>query len=210
MTTTQQTQYLNAPSVHSQSAKLRPPSPNTMSLDDFYSIFGDEISSERWFENLRWSKGIRCSRCGDNRFTETKLENRAAVVPYWCFNCRKRFSVRTGTRLQGTNLPLRKWALSIYLSVTGPITSTALSGYLGTEAHTAWSVLKRTREAWGDPEPLDAFEAEIDETYFGKRGTEGKIIVLGMKSRDTERIAASVISRADLPTIRILRPAPHA
>ena len=202
MTATPKTQYLNTPSEQSQPSILGPPVPNTLSLDEFYSIFPDEISAERWFEDLRWSNGITCHRCGDNRFTETKSESRSAVVPYWCYTCRKRFSVRTGTRLQGTNLPLKKWALSIYLSVNGPISSTGLSGYLGTEAHTAWSALQNIRQAWGDPEPLHATVAEIDETPFGKvRGASGQIIVLGMKDRNTGKIAAKVIPKKDLATI---------
>ena len=183
---------------------LGPPVPNTISLDEFYSIFPDEITAERWFENLRWPTGITCHRCGSDRFSETESENRSQVVPYWCYYCRKRFSVRTGTLIQGAKIPLKKWALAVYLSVNGPIAATVLSGYLGTETHTAWSVVRRIREAWGDPEPLNAFEAEIDETYFGKgkgRGTAGKIIVLGIKDRFTGRIAAKVIPRADLDTI---------
>ena len=198
MTNTQEKQiYLNRPPEI-----LGPPAPCSLSIDEFYSIFPDEISAERWFENLRWPTGITCPWCGRDRFSETEFQNRSLLVLYWCYTCRKRFSVRTGTRIQGTKLPLKKWALSTYLSVNGPVTSTDLSGYLGTETYTALSVQQRIRRAWGDPEPLDAFETEIDETYFGKgRGTAGKISVLGMKNRDTERIAAKVISKADLATI---------
>jgi len=76
------------------------------------------------------------------------------VVRYWCYHCRQRFCIRTGTLIQGAKLPLRKWAQAVYLSVNGPITATDLSGYLGTETNTALSVLRRIREAWGDPEPL--------------------------------------------------------
>ena len=198
MTNTQEKQmYLNG-----QPGILGPPAPCSVSMDDFHSIFPDEMRAERWLENLRWPTGIVCHRCGSDRFSETESENRSGVVPYWCYYCRKRFSVRTGTRIQDTNIPLRKLAQAVYMSVNGPISSRDLSGYLGTSRSTALNTLKRIREAWGDPEALNALEAEIDETYFGKgRGTAGKIIVLGMKDRHTGKIAAIVISKADLPTI---------
>lgn len=180
---------------------LGPPAPCSLSIGEFCRIFPDDLSAERWFEKLRWPAGILCPRCGGDRYSESESTNGAHVLSYWCYYCRKRFNVRSGTDIQGIKLPLKKWTEALYLSVNGPISATGLSGYLGTETSTASSVLRSIREAWRDSEPLDAFEAEIDEAYFPPRGSEGKIIVLGIKDRYTGRIAAIVISRADLPTI---------
>ena len=44
--------------------------------------------------------------------------NTPPPMPYWCRDCKSYFSVRTGTSLQDSRLPLRKWVFAIYLYVT--------------------------------------------------------------------------------------------
>ncbi len=39
-------------------------------------------------------------------------------MPYWRLDCRSCFSVRTGTTMQRSRLPLRKWVFAIYLHLT--------------------------------------------------------------------------------------------
>ena len=39
-------------------------------------------------------------------------------MPYWCTDCRSYFSVRTGTILAVSKVPLRKWVLAIYLKMS--------------------------------------------------------------------------------------------
>ena len=40
-------------------------------------------------------------------------------MPYRCRACRQYFSVRKGTVMQSSKLGLQKWAIAIYLMVTG-------------------------------------------------------------------------------------------
>ena len=42
----------------------------------------------------------------------------AKPMPYWCSDCRKYVSIRTGTAQVQTKIPLRKWAIAIYLELT--------------------------------------------------------------------------------------------
>ena len=39
-------------------------------------------------------------------------------MPNWCKGCRSYFSVKTGTALQASKVPLRKWAVAVYLCLT--------------------------------------------------------------------------------------------
>ena len=38
-------------------------------------------------------------------------------MPYRCRDCRSYFSVKTGSVMEGSHLPLRKWVYAIYLDV---------------------------------------------------------------------------------------------
>ena len=39
-------------------------------------------------------------------------------MSHWCGACRRHFSVRMGTVMEESPLPLRKWAIAIYLETT--------------------------------------------------------------------------------------------
>ncbi len=40
------------------------------------------------------------------------------TMPFRCRDCKKYFSVKTGTAMESSNLPLRKWVWVIYLEIT--------------------------------------------------------------------------------------------
>ena len=86
-----------------------------ISLMELAEMFPDEDAAVVWFESIRWPDGRHCGHCGS---FETKEVPNAKPMPYWCKDCRSYFSVRTGTTLQHSRLPLRKWAFAVYLYVT--------------------------------------------------------------------------------------------
>ena len=91
-------------------------------------------------------------------------------MPYWCSDCRSYFSVRTGTALERSKVPLRKWAFAIYLELTSlkSVSSMKLHRDIGVTQSTAWFMLHRIREAWdGSNGSTFAGPVEVDETYFG-------------------------------------------
>ena len=187
-----------------------------ISMIDLTEMFPDEASAVRWFEETRWPDGRYCGHCGS---TETKEVPNAKPMPYWCKSCRSYFSVRTGSSIEKSRLPLRKWVFAIYLYVTHlkGVSSMKLHRDLNVTQKTAWFMLHRLREAWGES-GLEQFvgPAEVDETFMGGkrsnmpkakrrklkgRGAVGKTAVVGVKDRETNRVSAKTVERTDGETL---------
>ena len=180
----------------SQSAQL--------SIIELMEMFPGEVEARRWFEQVRWPVGRpRCPYCEGLKVHSVPKEK---PMPYRCTPCRKNFSVRTKTGMQSSSVPLRKWAIAIFLmstSVKG-ISSLKLHRDIGVSKRTAWFMAQRIREGWsGDKEKMEG-PVEADECYVGgiernkharrkrgvKGGGRGKTIVLGMRSRTTREFRA--------------------
>ena len=188
-----------------------------ISMLELTELFPDEQSAVRWFESTYWPNGRCCGRCGSINVREVKNHK---PQPYWCRDCRKYFSVRTGTTLESSRLPLRKWAFAVYIYVTclKSVSSMKLSRDLNITQKSAWFMLHRLREAW-DASGIEPFSGpvEVDETYFGGlrrnmtkakresltgRGVSGKTAVVGIRDRATNRVRARVIGNADTETLQ--------
>ena len=188
-----------------------------ISIIELAEMFPDEASAVKWFEDVRWSDGRYCGHCGS---LETSEVPSAKPMPYWCKDCRSYFSVRTGTTIEKSRLPLRKWVFAVYLFVTSlkGVSSMKLHRDLKITQKTAWFMLQRLRESWAETgiEPFSG-PVEVDETYMGGsrknmpaskrralkgRGTAGKSIVVGAKDRATNKVSAKVIREADAKTLQ--------
>ena len=181
-------------------------------------MFPDEQSAADWFESLVWPNGERhCPRCG---CTETTIAADTSGLPYYCTGCKRSFSVRIGTALERSKVPLRKWVFAIYLEMTNlkGVSSMKLHRDIKVTQKTAWFMLNRIRQAWAS-EASDVFSGpvEVDETYIGGRrksmskakrktmtgrGTIGKSIVAGAKDRETNQVSAAVVPGTDKPTLQ--------
>ena len=168
------------------------------SLYEFFSKFPNEESARKYFELKRWNGNVRCPHCGKHNITECKDQK---PMPYRCRDCRKFFSVRFGTILEESKLPLHKWLFCMYLLYTSRkgISSIQVAKTLGVTQKTAWFLCHRIREVWmkSKKDKLDGI-VEVDEAYFGGkeknkhysqrrgwgRGPSGKQIVIGAKQRN--------------------------
>ena len=121
-----------------------------ISLMQLTEMFPNEESAVRWFEQIRWPNGERC--CGRCRSTNTYEVKNAKPMPYKCRDCGSYFSVRTGSMMESSRLPLRKWAFAVYLYVTNlkGVSSMKLHRDLEITQKTAWFMLHRLREAWNE------------------------------------------------------------
>ena len=188
-----------------------------MTIVELMDMFPTEQAATEWFETVIWPTGRHCPKCGSARTREASHKK----MPYWCTDCRSYFSVKTGTAMQASKIPLRKWVIAIYLCLTSlkSVSSMKLSRDLGVKQQTAWFMLHRIREAWAwdDDDQFDG-PVEVDETYIGgerrnmskarrkayggSRGPVGKTVVVGVKDRDSGEVRAEVVERTDGATLK--------
>ena len=186
-----------------------------MTLIQLQDKFPDDATAEQWFIDTRWPDGVHCPACDSDNIQERKSRK---PQPYRCRECRKDFSVKTGTLMQGSNLGYRVWALAFYLMSTGikGTSSMKLHRDLGITQKTAWHLAHRIRETWTDNTPSFAGPVEVDEAYIGGKnankhqnkkiqnanGTIGKTAVVGMKDRKTNQVQAKVVEHTNQETLQ--------
>ena len=191
-----------------------------ISLIELASMFPGEATAERWFEKIRWADETRCTRCQSDNVKRVKSRK---PMPWHCKECRKYFSVRKGTLMEGSPLPLRKWAFAIHLCATNlkGVSSMKLHRDLNITQKSAWFMAHRIREAMESGGEMFSGPVEADETYMGGkrksmslakrkelresgagRGTVGKTIVAGVKDRETGKVSARVVKDTEKETLQ--------
>ena len=119
-------------------------SKSTISTFQLFERFPDKESARVYFESRLWPPV--CPVCkGQERIT---VRNGGY---YRCNACQEDFTVRTGTVMEPSHIPLHKWLYAMYLLVTARkgISSLQLAKEIGVTPKTAWFLLHRLRDTRG-------------------------------------------------------------
>lgn len=137
------------------------------SLYDLLDYFNTEERCVDYLATLRWNDEPECPYCGHNESYVLNITNRGKR--WKCTKCHKQFSVRVGTVLEESKLPLKKWFVAIYLVTAHKkgISSHQLAKDIKVTQKTAWFILQRVRSTFKQPENKLTATVEIDETYIG-------------------------------------------
>jgi transposase-like protein len=175
-----------------------------------------EEAAREMMERIRWPNGPVCHHCDSPKHYATK---RAGV--YRCANaeCRKDFTVMTGSVMERSHIPLHKWLQAYYLLCSSKkgISSKQIERTLGISYKAAWFLTHRIREAMRAgglvPPPALGGEGKIveaDETYFGQkdnptmgRQRKGRPYIKGGKAAGKRSIVSLVERGGSVRTFHV-------
>jgi transposase-like protein len=137
-------------------------------------IFHDEAKATAHLETSRWPDGAFCPNCGSTNVH--KMGGKTQAGMFLCNDCRDKFTVRTGSVMERSHVPLHKWLLATHILAASKkgMSAAQMGRMIGVTYKTAWFLCHRIREAMdgavgnapmGGPDSSGVVEA--DETYVG-------------------------------------------
>src|SRR5271163_1746294 len=117
---------------------------------------------------LRWPGGkALCPRCNGAKHSFIKTRR-----IWFCYDCKKQFTVKVGTVMEDSPITLDKWMAAFWAlaNCKNGISSHELGRMLGIHQESAWFMLQRIRLAMGgDASKIggNGGPVEMDETFVG-------------------------------------------
>lgn len=180
--------------------KKNPPSPVLAALR---AAAGDEAKAVDFLESRRWGDAPHCPRCASGEVYQMKdraTGERNKDYRWRCRDCKRMYTVRTGTVFEETRLPLSVWCFAIWKASASKkgVSALQISRECEISYKSALFLMHRVRRAMGQengPGEKLTGTVEADETYVGgkprnkgphnKRGRgTSKTPVVGMVERD--------------------------
>jgi len=147
--------------------------------------FHSEEAAYAFVEARLWPDGPTCPHCGATTEHVGRLKGKTTRPGLCkCYACRKPFTVKVGTVMESSHVPLRVWLQAIYLMCSSKkgISTRQLQRTFQCGMKTAWFLGHRIREAMADlgisddSSPLGGQNkvVETDETYIGGKARNRK------------------------------------
>jgi len=166
-------------------------------------VFHDEDAARAYLESVRWANGRFCPHCGSTDKTAPLGGPSMGPGWYYCSACKDKFTVRNGSIMERSHIPLHKWLLAFRLMASSKkgISSHQLHRTLGITYKSAWFLSHRIREAMSDTDPApiggEDKTVEADETFIMKQ--RGRATWTFSKYRGLEEARRSPRTHRDGP-----------
>ena len=137
-----------------------------MKLLDFAKHFDSEEACEKYLKETREKEGIKCSRCGCEKQYWNRCHKR-----WMCAKCGHETTLRSGTVMHGSNLPLLYWFTAIHLLTSTKKTFSAaeMQRQLGHKRYQPiWEMMHKLRSVMGERDSKYNLEGtiELDEAIL--------------------------------------------
>lgn len=202
-------------------------------LQQAIQYFSDHKNCRRFMVSMLFEDGIiRCPRCGSENIGYLE---KARVYKCYGDHPRPKFSLKVGTVMEDSAIPLEKWLPAFWMLANDKngISSYELARAIGVTQKSAWFMLHRIRlamktHAFGPQWKLGGGSGavEVDETFVGpnpknmhreramRNGAapnRGKTVVMGMLDREVREVRAKVIPNVKRETLQneVLREVKH-
>jgi DNA-directed RNA polymerase subunit RPC12/RpoP len=137
-----------------------------MNIQNFFKKFPDQANCKAHFKAERDKQGVICKRCGHQQHYWLSTRDQ-----YQCKSCKFRTTLRSGTLLQGSQLPYYYWyfAMMLLSGTKKSFSALEVQRQLGHPYYEPiWYMLHKIRYAMGkrDDKYLLNNEIELDEGFF--------------------------------------------
>jgi transposase-like protein len=134
---------------------------------------GDEKLAVELLEDLRWGDEPACPHCGADdvyKMTKRGSQERNERFLWRCRGCGKQYTVRVGTVMEESRIPLRHWCYAYWAACASKkgVSALQIKRQTGLTYKSALFLMHRIRWAMrqDNPAPLKG-DVEADETYVG-------------------------------------------
>lgn len=160
-----------------------------MNILKFVEQFPDERSCRIDFKLKREEQGVICKKCSSTQ--HYWLKNK---WQWQCKGCSFRTTIRSGTIMENSNLPIRMWYLCmVFMSMTKKgISAKEMQRQLNHKRYEPiWSMMHKIRSAMGHRDTMYRLEqmVEFDEGYFTKGIRRGSKPKRGRGSQSKRNVA---------------------
>lgn len=160
-----------------------------MNVLSFFEQFPDEQSCRDHFKQSREDQGLVCKKCSCTKHYWLKGKSQ-----WQCSSCNFRTTLRSGTMMENSNLPIRKWYVAIFFMTYTKkgMSACELQRQLAHKRYdTVWSLMHRIRNAMGNRDARYSLQdmVEFDEAYFEKATPDGIKLKRGKGSQKQQNVA---------------------
>ena len=171
-----------------------------------------------WFAKIKWPRG--CIKCPDCNGREVEPYNHPSM-PYRCTNCWKPISLKVGTIMQRSSIPLHKWTATVAYDLVNPtgITISSLRQKIKISRNSARSLLNQVRALMVNNSLSEEFSTgtyfRLNLIHYDVRPTKihnrtiklnsqpnsTKVVVVCITASNSDKIRVKTVPKEKLATI---------